>query len=322
MHPQEHDKVTENSLSAAGVEVPIEDASFCFEGMEGAKQGEVDGVEEFLSECHVGDIDHGEEDHSYSVLSNCFFFAGGVAYLALSLWDSNTQIPLARALLFNNILAALGAFLYLFDSVIDIRWALVVQARQKQEFRVQGLIVITPMDNDAYVDDSEDDLVFNKNKTMNENETLFPPAQKHSCQSYALPSALCFGIASFLAVLDWCVASLDMPPLLPFYSLSTHAYFVSALFAVSGKRRQPWWGTFSLRNADMLENLGDLFFMVGSVMDVMLCDLHFGDDIYQWDIFSSFLWCFDACLYLWSDAMFTGEYDNRSIPTNSGVISQ
>ena len=301
MHPQEQEKVTVNDLFAAGVDVPKENASFCVEENKGSIKVEDNGAEKFLSECHVGDIDHGDEDHSYSVLSNCFFLAGGVAYLTLSLWDTNSLIPRGSGLMVNNILAALGAFLYLFDSVIDIHWALAVQARQNQEFRVQDLNDITP------VDDSEDDFMNSKNNTMDENKTLFHHARKQSCLSYALLSALCFGIASFLAVLDWCTASFNMHRLLPFSSLSTHTYLVSALFAVSGERRQQWCRTFLLRDADMLGNLGDLFFMVGSVMDVILCDFHFGDDAYQWDIFSSFLWCFDACLYLWSDALFKKE---------------
>ena len=57
--------------------------------------------------------------------------------------------------------------------------------------------------------------------------------------------------------------------------------------------------------------MGDVFFMVGSVVDVILCDLHFDDGVCGWAVFSSLLWCLDACLYLWSDSVFKRELLNE-----------
>ena len=155
-----------------------------------------------------------------------------MAYLALSIWDSPTIVPTETTNLYNNIL---GALIYLFNSLIDIRWAHVIQGRQKKKRHQEQVFKEVMQMNDS-----------NDANTMKTDEiTFFRQVRKYSGHRRALLSAICFGIASFLAVLDWCVHSLDIPPVLPFYALSTHAYLVSAIFAVTGRRSRPWCVAFS-----------------------------------------------------------------------------
>ena len=54
-------------------------------------------------------------------------------------------------------------------------------------------------------------------------------------------------------------------------------------------------------NADRLEDMGDAFFGIGSIVGVMLCDLHFDDDLAHLPIVSAVLWLMDALFYLRSD---------------------
>jgi len=268
---------------------------FEIEGAQAEGSGQ-EGDVEFPSEFHYGQVGHRAEDHSWSVISNSFFLAGGVSYLTLSIWDLHEPQPLGVALVCYKSITAFGAFVYLFDSMIDISWARVVQVRQKKK-RYREKVMLDAI-NSQDKDDPEE--VPRKKK----KRTFFRRVRKHAGHRRALLSALFFGIASFLAVLDWCVDSSYIPSLLPFFSMSTHAYLVSAIFAITGTRSRPWCFAFSLGDADTLEDMGDIFFMVGSVVDVLLCDFHFDDKGGGWAVMSSFLWCLDACLYLWSDAVF------------------
>jgi hypothetical protein len=47
----------------------------------------------------------------------------------------------------------------------------------------------------------------------------------------------------------------------------------------------------------------DIFFLIGSLVDTMLCDFHFDDEVVKWELVSAFLWALDASLYLRSDAV-------------------
>lgn len=108
---------------------------------------------------------------------------------------------------------------------------------------------------------------------------------------------------------------------------SIHFYILSAVISVTGKRERPWFcaGQYpqllygyhvdlhqptgrplsSLRQLlaepESLEDLGDLFFLVGSFVDGILCDAHIYDDVSVWGLLSDVLWFLDACLYLRSD---------------------
>jgi len=54
-------------------------------------------------------------------------------------------------------------------------------------------------------------------------------------------------------------------------------------------------------DVDSLESLGDIFFGIASVVDVILQDTTVDDDILWWPIVSAWLWTLDALLYLRGD---------------------
>jgi hypothetical protein len=70
------------------------------------------------------------------------------------------------------------------------------------------------------------------------------------------------------------------------------------------------------------KDIGDALFLLGSSMDVLLCDSHFDDNLPLWPLFSASLWFLDACFYLRSDIITTSAYNNMSLsdqwvlPTN------
>lgn len=61
------------------------------------------------------------------------------------------------------------------------------------------------------------------------------------------------------------------------------------------------------------KDIGDALFLLGSSMDVLLCDSHFDDNLPLWPLFSAFLWFLDACFYLRSDVITTSAYNNMSL---------
>ena len=54
-------------------------------------------------------------------------------------------------------------------------------------------------------------------------------------------------------------------------------------------------------NVENLETLGDIFFGVASMIDVLLCDVSIDDGILLLPILSACLWTVDALLYLRGD---------------------
>jgi hypothetical protein len=251
---------------------------------------------EFPSQFHFSQVGHQEEDHAWSVLSNSFFLAGSSSYLILSLWDLYAPSPTGMALACYKFVTAFGALIYLFDSMIDITWARVVQDRQHVQRYRQKIMMEA-----IHIDDPEN-IPSTKKKA-----TFFRRVRKHAGHRRALLSALFFGIASFLAVINWSVDNFAIVSGIPWIPLSVHAYLLSAIFAVTGTRSRPWCAAFSFGDADTLEDMGDIFFMVGSIVDMLLCDFPLDEDYayYGWAaVISAVLWCLDACLYLSSDFVF------------------
>jgi hypothetical protein len=91
-------------------------------------------------------------------------------------------------------------------------------------------------------------------------------------------------------------------------SWQNYFYIISASICISGKRTQPWMGYMVcdngtthkwLCNPDTLEDLGDLLFLIGSVIDTVLTELSLNDPIAP--LLSSILWMADSCLYLRGD---------------------
>ena len=134
--------------------------------------------------------------------------------------------------------------------------------------------------------------------------TLCNKMRRHAAHRRTVFAALTFGAAAlvgFVAVLIDYSGGKQSQAIL-YSQISIHLYVVSAVIAVSGKRTRPWLPhSTCVDNHENLEDLGDLFFLFGSVVDVALCDSPFDDHATSWAIVSSLFWLTDACFYLLSD---------------------
>jgi hypothetical protein len=150
--------------------------------------------------------------------------------------------------------------------------------------------------------------------------------RKHAAHRRTIMSALTFGIAALFGVssvlmgyrdgaigLLWC-NKLD--------SVSDHAYLLSAIITITGKRIRPWLQTSSVPisdNPEMLEDLGDLLFLLGSLMDAVMGDLN-EDDAPIVCLVSSCLWLADACFYLRSDVIRARQVNNKTEEVGNALV--
>ena len=272
-----------------------------------------------------------KEDHIWSTLSNSFFLFAGLCYLVISIWDGYFYIEagddaksemnnLDKALY--DIFAACGVFGYLIDSVIDIAWAKRIRERKRinkimnnyldghmndpctsPEDTIKGGLCgfVMPEDNDSeyIVTHTPKKRKIRVKKLKKKIWSQIKRVRKHAAHRRDLYAACWFGLASVCATFDLIYS--DGGTRLPFFFMSVHFYLASAIFALTGTRSRPISFHFSLYDPDFLEDMGDILFFVGSLVDTILCDFHFDDDVSIWPVISAFLWTLDASLYLRSD---------------------
>ena len=251
---------------------------------------------------------HITEDIEWSLFSNTFFVGGGLCYIAVCSWDyrlgGSTQGLPSETLKVYKALWVLGPLVYLLNSIIDIAWATQAQWRDKRRRHLQKLFrkrhdesISLPLQ------------LRNKKKRFRrmKPKKFMRRLRKHIGYRRQLSAAATFGIAAFFALVA-SIADLtgtlgeNIPPTLE--KISTHIYLVSAAFALCGRQSSAkpsgaWFDIWS--NMDRLKNLGDAFFGAASIVDAILCDMTFDDDILWWPVISAILWLLDALLYLRAD---------------------
>mmetsp|Transcript_59355 Transcript_59355/g.88125 ORF Transcript_59355/g.88125 Transcript_59355/m.88125 type:complete len:437 (+) Transcript_59355:227-1537(+) len=129
-----------------------------------------------------------------------------------------------------------------------------------------------------------------------------------------LSSATAFGAAAIFGV--WSAvgdasSKMDATMVTLLDSVSIHLYLLSAIFALCGRTQRPHQQENDdhrtktplsfLEDAEALEDLGDVFFGVASIVDVVLCDFTFDDNTPWWPVVSAVFWIIDALLYLRGD---------------------
>jgi hypothetical protein len=273
-------------------------------------------------------IEHYQEDFFWGFLSDSFFLFGGIAYVALSLWD---YIGWNASSLLYKSLMVLGPLVYLVNSIVDIIWANRVSRRFKVRRRMQRLWNESSSGSTTTLPTRpEDDATLQTDPVSITRLVCLPvlwcsttvSAQCHKIRRHAahrrtVLAALSFGaaaLAAFIAVLidysDGAELASDLCN-----NISIHMYIVSAVISVTGKRTRPWLAQRScLDNHENLEDLGDLFFLIGSVVDGVLCDLSLDDHVAFLPVFSSLLWLLDACFYLLSDFVLADKFGKHYVP--------
>jgi hypothetical protein len=284
------------------------------------------------------------DDVDWSILSNAFFVAGGLIYVIGSCWDYAMYSAAANPedLDLHSILRIqeyviyqavwiMGPLVYFLNSVIDVKWALIVKERDARRRHLEKLLVDMP------------DTPLGKRSgrarikaALMRPKMLLKRMRRHIGHRRQLGAATTFGIAAFLGIIaavcsllatdtslgqadylsDW-AATLE--------SASVHMYLVSAIFALwrsptanvsvsSSLAGVPWYS-----NVESLETLGDVFFGSASLIDVVLQDATVDDGILWLPIISAVLWTVDALLYLKGD--FASLYkDIHSIDFGEGVL--
>lgn len=153
--------------------------------------------------------------------------------------------------------------------------------------------------------------------------------RRHAAHRRNILAALTFGLAAVLAVVAVCIEYVQLDAAaqtaVALDAVSVHIYVISAVLSVSGKRTRPWLSPTCCSpsvplwsSPEGLEDLGDLFFLVGSLVDAVLCDWAFGIDLPGWAMCSSLLWLLDALLYLRSDFIMAANLKRRDL--DGGVI--
>jgi hypothetical protein len=255
-------------------------------------------------------IDKYQADLSFSFMSDSFFIVGGLGYVVMSIWDcleGDSSHWVYRTV-------ELGApLVYLFNSIVDVIWAIGIQQRFKAKRRMEDTwrdwrILL---DDDHSIESQEPPTTTTTSEgksSPNKKSQWMSQFRKHAAHKRTLLAAFTFGLAAVFAVAS--VVATYYVPTHPsaasfwgtaFDGMSVYTYLLSAIISVSGKRTRPWLGRPSLRNPETLEDMGDLLFLIGSLVDVVLCILSREDEKPGWPLFSSILWFLDACLYLRAD---------------------
>jgi hypothetical protein len=255
-------------------------------------------------------MDYYHYDLFWSSLSDSFFMTGGVAYVALSLWDW-IEVEEEHTSYWYYALSLMVPLIYLFNSFIDITWA----ANARYTYRIKrNMKLIWKQESsntvlDAMLDETTDGIPW------------WHRVRKHAAHRRTVVAALFFGIAAGLAVLaavlrfyvdqdvNVSTEGLDMA--------SDHVYILSAIIAITGKRTRPWLTSPSqgcnnmLDNPEPLEDMGDLLFLMGSLVDGSMWYFQYGEAP-VWSFISSLLWFLDACLYLRSDLVMAERTKRKS----------
>jgi hypothetical protein len=257
-----------------------------------------------------------EQDIAWSYLSDSLFITGGLLYVFISMWDVIRPTEDDRNYYYLDVLAPT---VYLLNSVIDVEWA----NRVRRRVRVKK-------DMTQSWEDWRSGLALSMDPSANlvaEPLPWYHRIRKHAAHRRTILAALTFGIAAFFGVGSammcyrddeiglWGCDKLD--------AAADHIYVISAVITITGKRVRPWLVSASsvpiYNNPEMLEDLGDMLFFLGSMLDVILGDLNV-DNVPIGCVVSSFLWLTDACFYLRSDVVMARRVKDKNVEDSGSML--
>jgi hypothetical protein len=275
-------------------------------------------------------------DAVWSILSNAFFVSGGFVYLLGASWSyaiySKTDDPdnldlravlSALAYTIYQAIWILGPLIYFLNSIIDVKWALIVKARKAaRKSYLEKLKAETPATRDQ--SGTGGGLLSNLRRLIKRNVG----------SRRSLGAASTFGLGALMGLLAAVLGlkatdiSLSQGKIDSLYawaatlgSGSVHLYLVSAILSLwkppsawlamcnpssaggtgnvaagSTVAGIPWYS-----NPRILFNYGDVLFGSAAVIDVCLADASIDDGFLSLPVASSLLWTVDALLYLRGD---------------------
>jgi hypothetical protein len=265
----------------------------------------------------------------WSFLSDSLFIFGGLLYVILATWNHRRYSEPTEEPFPNNyytVLQILAPAVYLLNSVIDINWAEAAQLRLRNK---RGLMKL--WNNTRLLELQEPSSNFEKdNETQLDCCLAWNKIRKHAAHRRTIAAALFFGMAATFAMIAAVLRNIFLPFLdrnnlygdgtmadsldLPLWgtdissileAFSVGAYFISAAISMTGKRNRSWFAPHNpdgglFCESEILEDLGDLLFMIGSLTDVSLAVLRM-QRFSLLSVASSVLWMVDGCLYMCSN---------------------
>jgi hypothetical protein len=251
--------------------------------------------------------DNNQNDSLLCIFSNVLFVLGGFFYIIATTFDYAVHSSKTTTIK-NSYLTVLGPLVYFLNSVVDVKWALLVRERDKQA--LASLHRLWSSNGGGSRRSLWAAFTFGVAAVFGLIAALMSStlAAAHEDESYYLLSIIAY--------------DLDVA--------SSHIYLLSAVFAL--------WRSSSLdndcaaeeikirsiiswhSNPRILFNLGDIIFGVSALIDVCLVDVSFDDSYLAIPILTSILWTVDALLYMRGDIvsgniMRTPESNN--IPPNN-----
>ena len=277
-----------------------------------------------------------DDDAVISILSNTFFVAGGFFFVMATAWDyamySNAADP--DNLDLHSVLSALGyviyqglwimgPLVYFLNSIIDVKWALIVKARDAARTNyLEKLASETPVAPDESGKGGRIKAALRRPKNM------LRRMKRNMGSRRTLGAASTFGLGALLGLVasimnlgatDTSLGQEESDNLYAWAaklsSGSTHVYFISAIVALwrppsaflalcqpsSGGGTDNVAGVPWYSSPRTLFSYGDVLFGTAALIDVCLADASIDDGFLSLPIASSVLWTVDALLYLRGD---------------------
>lgn len=277
-------------------------------------------------------IDFYQKNLAWSFISDSFFLVGGILYVVLSIVDwcesHEQQSPLSENR--RTILETIAPLAYVFNSAIDIQWSRHEQRLRKKKTQLQHQFLQRQLQQ-------EEDAVRTE-AFIREIQDVAASHMEWICRYAAhrrtLLAAVTFGIAAILDFLDLFIDS-DICGALSVHAYLVSAivcvsgerdrpWFTRIKTILNSSYSQPEQDQYQEQehqqdqrrkgtivsptiikklniwnSGEILEDAGDLLFLIGSLLDATLLDLGLEHPFLA--IVSSLLWLMDACLYLLAD---------------------
>ncbi len=289
------------------------------------------------------------EDRYWSILSNSFFVVGGFFSVVGTSWDYilskkyndvedlYTVMDKWHYVLFRSILI-LWPSIFLLNSIIDVKWALIVKERMEQNKpswkSYAHKILANPTQGRQ-----RNSLILNTALVVPQN--ILRRTRNHIGHRRQLGAATAFGIAASLSVSAAILSCIRRDTIygrehweaLSYWTdmlryASVHMYLISAMLTLwklqstsplcsvryntqnnlMSEIEEDEQGTVIANNVrwysnvEFLGTLGDVIFGIATVVDVFLQDcIYHEDEIFIWPIVQAAVWSVDALLYLRSD---------------------
>lgn len=223
-----------------------------------------------------------DNNQNYSLLcvfSNVLFVLGGFFYIIATSFNyaaySKTTV--------NSFLTLLGPLVYFLNSIVDVKWALLLRERDKQVLALHQL----------------------RSNGGGSRRSLWAAFTFGVAAVFGLTAALSNSLAAHedeKYLLSVTAFDLDVA--------SSHIYLLSAVFALwrsslldnnAAEERISNDNLSWHSNPRILFNFGDIIFGVAALIDVCLVDVSFDDSYLSIPIVTSILWTVDALLYMRGD---------------------